>query len=127
MINFKVAVPQDMMVFADHDQLFRVLLNLCRNAQQAQEDGGSISVSATQDEAGVTHIIVEDAGPGITPEVQENLFKPFVSASSGGAGLGLAIAREIIAAHGGKLDLLSISGEGTQFMVCLPSEGGEDL
>ncbi len=123
-ITFHNEVPQNLTAFADSDQLFRVILNLARNAQLAQPDGGSITVHAeAEPDGGPVHICLKDTGPGLPEEARENLFKPFVSAASpGGSGLGLAIAREICEAHGGRLELEYTSAKGTSFIICLPSQ-----
>ena len=124
---FENNVDQADKILADSDQLFRVLLNLCRNAMQAQPDGGLLRLTLNLDDAGDAHINVIDGGPGITAEVQTNLFKPFLATTrSDGTGLGLSIAREIVEAHGGRLSLAETSDKGSVFMICLPA-GDYDL
>lgn len=121
-------VDFDQQVWADHDQLFRVILNIARNAQQAQPEGGRIVISARQDPDGTVHTAIEDNGPGLSDAVKEKLFKPFVSAGrKGGTGLGLAISRDLVRAHGGLLEVSQSSDQGTTFLICLPGKNGNDL
>ncbi len=113
-------VEPDFLVTADRDQLYRVLLNLLRNAEQAMGAGGHIRIEARK-VGGEAVIEVTDNGPGIPEKIQERLFEPFAgSARDGGSGLGLAICREIIRAHGGEIELLRSDGNGTRFRIRLP-------
>ncbi|HUB84524.1 MAG TPA: HAMP domain-containing sensor histidine kinase [Rhizomicrobium sp.] len=109
---------------ADAAQLFRILLNILRNAGEALgEKGGTISVSAARVEAEAI-IDISDNGPGIPSAVRERLFQPFAgSARAGGSGLGLAIARELARAHGGDVVLVRSDANGTQFRVTIPDRG----
>ncbi|MDA1098389.1 MAG: HAMP domain-containing sensor histidine kinase [Proteobacteria bacterium] len=119
-ITWRNDVPGEIMVRADREQIFRVLLNLARNAVQAMTQGGEVSVTASRGGAGV---IVEfaDSGPGLPDKARRHLFEPFTSsARAGGTGLGLAIAKELIVAHGGDLTLLRSDSGGTVFRLDLP-------
>ncbi len=112
-------IPPEFEISADNDQIFRVFMNLCRNAIQAIVNVGTITVqSFTEDDKVLIDVI--DSGPGIPDKIKDNLFQPFKTGSQGGAGLGLAISREIIAAHGGKLELLESSAKGSTFRITLP-------
>jgi signal transduction histidine kinase len=118
------AVAENFEIDADAAQLFRILLNIMRNAGEALgEKGGKISVSvARQDSEAV--IDIADNGPGIPSAVQARLFQPFAgSARAGGSGLGLAIARELARAHGGDVVLIKSDESGTQFRVNIPDRG----
>lgn len=113
-------------VRADPDQLHRILVNLLRNAREAieHEEGrsepGRIHVSLVQ-EADASLVRVADNGPGVPERVRERLFQPFAgSGRPDGAGLGLAIARELAQAHGGDLALLQTSPKGSVFELRLP-------
>lgn len=119
-------VPADLEVDADPEQLFRVLMNLSRNAVQAMAGDDSpstikrLSISAAR--MGTTVIIsVEDTGPGLPATARENLFSAFKgSARHGGTGLGLAIAHELISAHGGTIELRDGRAVGTHFEIRMP-------
>ncbi len=115
-------VPATLMVEADREQLFRVMLNLARNAIEA---GARHVVVSAQPEIEATVVEVADDGPGLPPKARDNLFRPFAgSARPGGTGLGLAIAREIMRAHGGDITLCDSSAAGTAFCLRLPDSGG---
>ena len=108
-IDWTVEVGEQLRVDADRDQLFRVLSNLCRNALQALEQQetakGRISVTAKRDGRSVT-ITVDDDGPGVPEKARAHLFQAFQgSARKGGTGLGLAVAHELVTAHGGTIRL----------------------
>jgi signal transduction histidine kinase len=120
-IRWRNEVGADMLVYADRDQLFRVLMNLGRNALQALDEGGGlISISAWPER---DHLAIEiaDTGKGIPGEARSHLFEAFSgSARPGGTGLGLPIAREIMRAHGGDIELAHSGNDGTAFRLILP-------
>jgi signal transduction histidine kinase len=120
-VRLRNEVGDDAMVNADRDQLFRVLMNLARNAEQAMaEDGGLISVSAWR-QPGRTVIEIADTGKGVPPAAQAHLFEAFAgSTRPGGTGLGLPISREIMRAHGGDVELAHSADDGTAFRLTLP-------
>jgi signal transduction histidine kinase len=121
-IRLRNEIGPDIVVHADRDQLFRVLMNLVRNAQQAlAEAGGLITVGAWQTGEQIV-IEIADTGPGIPPGAREHLFEAFSgSTRPGGTGLGLPIAREILRAHGGDLELAHTGEDGTAFRLLLPA------
>jgi signal transduction histidine kinase len=120
-VRWRNEIGADVRVLADRDQLYRVLMNLGRNAVEAlPQEGGLISITAWQ----TTHDTVmemADTGRGIPKPTQAHLFEAFSgSARQGGTGLGLAIAREIMRAHGGDVVLAHTGEEGTTFRLTLP-------
>ena len=126
-VRWRNEVDESTLVQADRDQLFRVLMNLGRNAQQAMQDeasgerAGLISFMAWQSGRELL-IEVADTGPGIPDNVREHLFNAFSGTNRpGGTGLGLAIAREIMRAHGGSIELDRSGADGTAFRLCLPA------
>jgi signal transduction histidine kinase len=113
-------------LWADPDQLHRILANLLRNAREAieHEEGrkrpGRVEISLAQ-AGGASVVTVSDNGPGVPERALERLFQPFAgSARPGGVGLGLAIARELAQGHGGDLTLGSTGAEGSTFILRLP-------
>jgi signal transduction histidine kinase len=124
-ITFEMNVTSDIEVDADPDQLFRVLMNLCRNAGQALEaDADHAIIKRITLEAGrrgtIVTIRVADTGPGVPDLARENLFKAFQGGvRRGGTGLGLAICAELIRAHGGSIELISV-GQGALFEITIP-------
>ncbi|THD63241.1 HAMP domain-containing sensor histidine kinase [Phenylobacterium sp.] len=123
-LSCKIAAAER--VVADPDQLHRILANLLRNAQQAIEhqEGrtkpGRIAVTLTRTRD-ASFIRVADNGPGLPERARERLFQPFAgSGRPDGAGLGLAIARELAQAHGGDLTLIETGAGGSTFELRLP-------
>ncbi len=113
------AVPADMAVDADRDQLFRAVSNLMRNACEA--GAREVRVTAVS-EGEAIRLEVADDGPGLPERAQQRLFQPFAgSARKGGTGLGLIIARDILKAHGGDLILARTGSDGTAFQISLPA------
>jgi signal transduction histidine kinase len=111
--------PDIPIVRADPHQLQQVLLNLMLNAGQAMRDGGG-RVAVTTCAAGRwVELVVQDTGPGIAADDYPRIFLPFFS-RSGGTGLGLPLARQIVHAHGGTIDVESEPGAGAKFTVRLP-------
>jgi signal transduction histidine kinase len=114
-IRWITAIERGLIVEADYDQLFRILLNLARNAVQAMEtqaegrtDPGRDQIRITgRREGAVVVIEVSDTGPGFSDKAQAHLFEAFQgSTRTGGTGLGLAIAAELVRAHGGDIRLV---------------------
>jgi signal transduction histidine kinase len=122
-ISFSEDVPAGMTLRADGEQLYRVLLNLVRNARQAivaSGKPGEICIAAVEDDD-LWRITVSDTGPGLPPKAREHLFQPFQGGTTkGGAGLGLAIAAELVRGHGGRLELARSDATGTVFAIILP-------
>ncbi|WP_226951434.1 ATP-binding protein [Rhizobium terrae] len=127
-IEFLEQIAADLEVDCDSEQIFRVIHNLCRNAVQAlanfdPEDASivrRVTVSAHR-VGSVVSITIDDTGPGMPRKARENLFSAFRgSARSGGTGLGLVIARELVLAHGGTIALVEKPGSGTQFRIEIP-------
>ncbi len=125
-VRLVIEAPAGAQVEADAEQLHRILVNLFRNAREAI-DGvearggvGVIRASLTQAE-GQSFIRLADDGPGLPDRALANLFQPFAgSTRRGGAGLGLAIARELSQGHGGDLILVETRDTGTTFEIRLP-------
>jgi PAS domain S-box-containing protein len=113
-------------VLADAQKLQQVLLNLLTNAVKFTPTGGSVAIGCAR-QGQMVRISVKDTGPGIPRHMHEMVFEPFVqlgrslSSSHEGAGLGLAISRDLARAMGGDLTLESEEGEGATFSVSLPS------
>jgi signal transduction histidine kinase len=120
------AIEPGLAVDADPDQLFRVLLNLARNALEAMEGKGEtdpaqdhIRVTGRR-EADTVLIEISDTGPGVPDRAKEHLFEAFsTSGRPGGTGLGLAIASELVRAHGGSLTLVE-GTIGATFRIAIP-------
>ena len=117
----------ELLIDADRDQLYRVLSNLCRNALQAIEQQepstGQIRVAAHRDGKRVM-IEVSDSGPGVPEKARAHLFQAFQgSARKGGTGLGLAVAHELVTAHGGIIRLRDCD-RGATFEVEIPDRDG---
>jgi PAS domain S-box-containing protein len=120
-------------VHGDARQLEQAFLNLLLNAIDALEAGGRLTVT-TQVSVGTEfvskfepknrrpqlQILIRDTGPGISPEILPNLFRPFVTSKPGGTGLGLAITRRIIQEHQGSISVETAAGQGTTFKIALP-------
>ena len=124
-IDWRVDIDDTLRIDADREHLFRVLSNLVRNAVQALEGQderttpGVVQVRAWREGRRVL-VEVSDDGPGVPPRARENLFRAFQgSVRKGGTGLGLVIAAELVAAHGGKLRLLD-TPKGAAFLIELP-------
>lgn len=117
-VQLENTVPTTVELDADHEQMFRTLDNLLRNAAEAGAD--RITVGAKTNGRWV-EIDIRDNGPGLPPKAQQMLFRPFEgSARAGGTGLGLAIAREMVRNHGGELKLVETGQDGTTFRIALP-------
>ncbi len=105
----------------EHDagQIQQVLLNLLLNAIQAIDDAGNIRVRVGSED-GFATVAISDTGRGIPPEHLANIFRPFFTTKKRGTGLGLSLVSRIVEAHGGRVQVASTPGQGSQFMVWLP-------
>lgn len=108
-------------ILVDKVQIQQVLLNLIRNALEAMDksDERVLTIEATAADGQVT-VAVADTGPGLSAEVAQNLFQPFVTTKARGMGVGLSICRSIIEAHGGRIWASPRDGGGTVFAFVLP-------
>lgn len=124
-LDEKQGVPN---VRFDEAQLRQALLNLLRNAREALGDqvkrGEAATIDVTIEAAtgGGVDLSVDDDGPGIPDELRANVFDPFFTTKQRGTGLGLAVTREIIEAHGGAIACAPRAPRGTRFRVHLPGE-----
>ncbi|MFA5243252.1 MAG: ATP-binding protein [Sulfuricella sp.] len=107
---------------ADRKALTGALLNLLENALQASDAGSKVVLRAKQIENGMLQLSVSDAGRGFDATVSGRLFEPFFTTRNEGTGLGLAIVRNVVEAHGGKVEARSAPGEGSEFVLRLPVE-----
>lgn len=133
-IDFRLDLPDaSMRVWAHRGMLKRAVVNLADNALTYSRGGdaavlrvlGGTGGDPAGSEGEAVHIEVEDTGPGIDPDVQDQLFQPFVrnAPDTDGTGLGLAVAEELVEAMDGCIEMDSTPGEGTRFRIVLPAAG----
>ncbi len=110
---------------ADRGQLEQVIINLVVNAADAMPDGGVLELRTGREEAWVW-LEVRDSGCGMTPEIRERIFEPFFTTKEAGlgTGIGLAVVHGIVTGLGGRIDVASVPGEGSTFIIRLPGSGG---
>ncbi|MBI4775495.1 MAG: PAS domain S-box protein [Deltaproteobacteria bacterium] len=110
---------EPVLVQGDKDKLTQVFLNLIQNSSEAMTHGGKITVQSRSTDDSVV-ITVSDEGPGVSEELLDKLFSPFVTTKKHGSGLGLAISKRIVEDHHGKILAKSAEGKGTQMIITLP-------
>jgi PAS domain S-box-containing protein len=122
--------PDDLVAFADPPRVEQIILNLCSNAVKFTEAGGTVTISCgTRGDA--VAVVVRDTGVGIPADQTERIFEPFVQLGRGlttqhqGAGLGLAISRDLARGMGGDLVAASEPGKGSTFTLTLPTAPAE--
>jgi PAS domain S-box-containing protein len=114
------------MVKADPDQMKQVFLNLFKNSIEAMSKGGKLEVLSRNDGQGkIIGVELVDTGSGIPMANLQRVFDPYFTTKKKGTGLGLSIVHNIIAQHGGTIDVTSWLGEGTIFSIILPLASGE--
>ena len=124
-LNWDFAIEDQLpTISADPDRLAQALGNLLSNTHKYTPPGGAVSITVGTADDGVW-IRVGDTGPGIEPDEMESIFIPFYRGRTGGRfpqgmGLGLSIARDLVAAHSGRLEVDSQPGHGSRFTIWLP-------
>ncbi len=125
-IDFTTSVPKDVELYADRDSVFALTRNLVNNAIKFTRESGEVRLYARMTDD-YTEIIVEDTGVGIPEETLKKLFefdkKKSTKGTAGekGSGLGLALCKDIVELNHGKIEVQSQEGQGTKFVICLPS------
>jgi len=120
LVELDVRVNPDVPAFAfDADQMTQVLLNIALNGIEALDGPGRVGIDVGLQGSSVA-IAVSDTGRGMPPEERRRVFEPFFSRKPAGTGLGLTLARRIVTAHGGRIEVESTPGRGTCFTVLLP-------
>jgi two-component system, NtrC family, nitrogen regulation sensor histidine kinase NtrY len=115
---YEAGVPK---VMADRTQIGTVIANLVKNAVEAMDSSGKLKLVVRRVGADAAELVVEDAGPGVSPEIRDRLFTPYVTTKgSRGTGLGLALAHRIVVEHGGTIEAGTSSLGGAAFTVRLP-------
>jgi signal transduction histidine kinase len=116
--------PERLPVRADRVQIQQVVLNLVINAMEAVAERDRLErlvvVRSARTPAGAGRVSVEDTGPGLRDGAKERLFEPFFTTKAGGMGMGLAIARSIVQAHGGTMAARDNPGRGATFSFDIP-------
>ena len=108
-------------VLIDHVQIQQVVLNLLRNSVDALSDVEAPTITVATVPAGeAVEVVVNDNGPGVSAEIRERVFEPFVSSKPDGIGIGLSICRTIVEAHGGRIRVDSGTDRGTAFRFSVP-------
>ncbi|MGH9903419.1 MAG: ATP-binding protein, partial [Pyrinomonadaceae bacterium] len=121
--EIEARLPESLPIYAETERIENVIENLVINALEAMGvSGGRLTVEAGEDEDGRAFFSVADTGVGMSEDfLQLRLFRPFATTKTKGIGLGLYTCREIIEAHGGRLEVESQVGVGTRFRAVLPS------
>jgi len=120
-VEVKRQFKQIPLLRVDVNQLKGVFQNLAKNAVDAMDQNGTLTI-VTREEDGSVEVAFKDTGKGITEEVRSQLFKPFFSTKIKGMGIGLAICQKFVQAHNGTINVESEVDKGSTFTVKLPIE-----
>lgn len=118
-IQLSLYAPEPVIIPVDQDQMTQVMVNLIINAIQILPEYGQVIVSLSHDSQ-FAQISVADNGPGVPPPQQAHLFEAFFTQRAGGVGLGLAVVKQIVEAHGGTITYSTSPWQGAQFNLALP-------
>jgi two-component system, NtrC family, sensor histidine kinase HydH len=125
-VRFEAVIDPDLpMILGSASALRQVILNLLTNALQAMPGGGQIRcVTQVNADGQSVEVVIADTGTGISPEDRKHLFEPFYTTRPEGTGLGLALCREIVVQHGGRIEWAPTAGPGATFRLSFPIVGG---
>jgi signal transduction histidine kinase len=119
-VTLTARVPDEAVTLvANADRLKQAMLNVLINALEAMPSGGTLDIELER-RNGSACVVVRDDGPGIQPELLASIYDMHFTTKSGGTGVGLYVARSVVQAHGGTIEVHSAPGQGTTFMVSLP-------
>ena len=124
-VELRRRIHEDGELEGDPDKLRRVVVNLVGNALDSLEESATpdpvIEVETGENLARTeVWMRVRDNGPGIPPEIQDKVFRPFFTSKETGTGLGLSLTRKVVEAHRGTIEFTSVPGDGTEFVITLP-------
>jgi signal transduction histidine kinase len=121
-VAFEARIPEGLAAEVDPDQMRQVLVNLLANAAQAMRGRGRVELEARPTAAGGVHLRVRDDGPGVPTEVRPRIFEALFTTKAKGSGLGLALCRRIMEAHGATIVLepADPAHPGASFLIELP-------
>jgi signal transduction histidine kinase len=123
--NIVSELPEEPVIaWVDSDQIRQVIWNLVKNALQASPAGTTVRVRAKRDGDLRCVLQVSDQGRGIDPSQRDKVYNMFYSERTHGAGIGLALVRQIVDAHGGSIEIESEQNRGATFLVSLPTRTG---
>jgi signal transduction histidine kinase len=122
-IHVDIASFEGVMIEGDPGQIRHVVMNLIKNAVESMEGQSGVVKIGVSEQDEMLCLKITDEGPGIEPQDLTRVFQPFYSTKLRGFGLGLAACKQIIDAHGGKMEVESAPGKGTTFRVFLPIAG----
>ncbi len=118
-VNLGLSCPDGAVIKADPERLSQIVINLLNNALRATDTGGSVSVAFVERD-GEPSITVTDSGKGMSAKDLPLVFERFYRGPGGGLGIGLTIVKELVEAHGGRVEVTSAEGRGTSFTVLIP-------
>lgn len=121
-VEIELHISKDLLpVRGDKDRLQQVLLNIFLNSLQAMENGGRLSVSASNREDGMmVRLQIADTGSGMDAETLAQVFYPYFTTKRSGTGIGLSLSQKVILDHGGGIEVESEIGQGTRAFIELP-------
>ncbi|MBM4358854.1 MAG: hypothetical protein FJ096_12185 [Deltaproteobacteria bacterium] len=118
--------PRSLVAVVDCGQMHQVLWNLVRNAMQVSAAGQTVEVQLERESGGAAVLSVKDHGPGVDEATRDRLFEAFFTTRSHGVGIGLAVVKQIVDAHGFSIDVDSRPEEGATFSVRIPEKDLRD-
>jgi len=129
-VRVRIELSPDVdLVLVDKVQIQQVILNLIRNSVDAMTETKrrELTISVQPDGNDMAQVTVADTGPGIRPDIADQLFQPFVTTKRTGMGVGLSICRTIVEAHGGRISVTGNKGGGAIFRFTVPAVNKEEL
>lgn len=117
---FLSTTPPDTYIFGNKNQIKQIFINIIKNAIEAIDTDGEITLEICEDEHKYIYICIKDNGCGIPPHLLEKIFEPFYTTKTNGTGLGMMIINKIVQDHGGKIKIRSKVNVGTEILIYFP-------
>ncbi|WP_251670636.1 MULTISPECIES: ATP-binding protein [unclassified Sporosarcina] len=113
-------IEEPLLIKGNPNRIKQIFVNLIKNSMEAMDSSGTLTVNLYEGDAKTVDVMIADTGTGMSPEILETIFLPFVTLKEGGTGLGLPFVKKTVNEYGGNISVKSEVGKGTEFLISFP-------